>query len=70
MTDAAAVWIVGRVSSSNAKEWQFHGVFATEDEAITACLDSNYFVGPAEVGVPVSDGSWPAAFYPIVEALR
>ena len=62
------VWIVGRwVADEN---WQFQGVFLTKDEAVAACRDSSYFVGPAVMGqsVPHEKVSWPDSFYPLVEA--
>lgn len=70
--EAIVVWIVGQVldgEGGDASQWQFAGVFRTEPEAVAACRDATYFVGPATVGVALPHDSceWAGAYYPISE---
>lgn len=58
------VWIVGQVREE--KDWEFQGVFNTEQEAIEACVDENYFIGPAIFGQPCPRETvhWHGAYWP------
>lgn len=60
------MWIVGHLDN---EPWQFIGLFATEKEAVAACLTSKYFVAPATVGeiAPNERTEWPGCYYPIVK---
>jgi hypothetical protein len=40
------LWIVGKWHGENAN-WEFMGVFSTQEKAVTACLDRTYFLGSA-----------------------
>lgn len=66
-------WIVGRYIPSaigvGRATWEFQGVFATEDEARAACRDTNYFIGPAHMGVPLPHDAmqWPGLYYPLAD---
>ena len=58
------VWIVGQY---RAPSWDFQGVFSTEEKAVAACRDANYFVAPAELDAEVPhqlEPAWPGAYYP------
>lgn len=61
------VWIVGQSINAEISSWHFQGVFETENEALDACFDENYFVGPAILGesLPHEIVEWVGAYYPI-----
>lgn len=46
--------------------WEFAGCFSTEEKAIEACVDENYFIGPIKIDekVPVDSSTWEGAYYP------
>jgi len=64
-------WVVGQVRGKTANgdaAWDFQGLFATEELAVAACRDHNYFVAPAEMNTPLQHEkapSWPGAYYPL-----
>lgn len=71
------MWIVGQVTKRgwdfknncwdiNA-EWEFNGVFDSEEFAVKACRDENYFVMPAELNVslPHETVDVEGAYYPL-----
>lgn len=62
------VWCAGRVIDRDTNDWQFQGVFATEQEAASVCRDETWFIGPAKVGaaLPVEGFEWPDAYYPLL----
>ena len=64
------VWIVGQVNPEDFKEWEFQGVFSTEELAIEACINSNFFIGKAtvDVTIPIESIPWPGAYCPKQEA--
>lgn len=71
MSDRHQVWIVGKALEEGvpSPRWEFQGVFNTEDEAVTACAQDCYFIGPAIVGEAIVDHTvdWPGAYYPRLE---
>jgi hypothetical protein len=74
------MWIVGKQNTDSLSEWEFQGLFDSEEQAVAACVARrdgviDMFVGPAELNVAVKrkKGSWPGAYYPSmqhVEACR
>jgi hypothetical protein len=64
------VWIVGKVDGDNFREWEFQGIFASEEGAVAACESELYFVAPAVVDERLPDQSveWPGAYYPLAGA--
>jgi len=62
----AQLWIVGRVTELG--DWQFQGVFDTEEAAVAACKDETWFVGPVALNeeLPEEAMDWPGAYFPIV----
>ena len=56
------VWIVGQWKEI----WEFQGVFLTEQEAVDACVEDNYFVAPAILGKSLQKETikWPGFYYP------
>lgn len=70
-----AVWLVFRYLGMWAEPLgmpkpsiAFHGVFATEEEALAACKNECYFIAPALIGEVFSqrdDFFWPGAYYPL-----
>jgi len=65
-SDATIVWIVGQVDRADDQRWQFAGVFSSELQAVSACRDETYFIGPAILGRawPHYRCQWPGAYYP------
>lgn len=62
---ATTLWICGHLSSEEG-DWEFIGVFDSEAQAIEACTDENYFIGPTELNVRHADAPqpWPGAYIP------
>ena len=60
------LWVVGEISQSNHKEWEFVGVFSSKGRAELACLGELYFVGSVYLDTPAPPVSvpWPGAYYP------
>ena len=67
------VWIVGRVNEKpeehNGHTWDLIGVCSSEDLAVQACGDDNYFIGPIELNelLPEESVPWPGLYYPAKE---
>lgn len=67
------VWIAGKnttpesATKGDAETWEFAGVFLTEQEAVAACKDWQYFIGPAVLGedTPEESVDWEGAYYPL-----
>lgn len=68
------LFIVGRVTSAPDTQpptWEFQGVFSTEEQAVSACRDFTYFLGPATLDESLPHETmpeWPGARFPIVWA--
>lgn len=62
------LFIVGRylAHSETGTEWEFQGVFDSLEKAEAACLDGQYFVGPALLNKAIGPEtiSWPGCYYP------
>ena len=62
------VWICGKyVKEYKAGDvWEFGGVFKNKRDAIAACKDHRYFIGPAILGKRLEENKkvWPGAYYP------
>ena len=64
------VWIVGKyilMHESSGMEWEFQGVFSSEQKAVDACLGHDeWFVAPAELDkeLPAEKVDWPGFYYP------
>lgn len=63
------VWIIGKMIDDTLSQWEFQGVFDTEELAIAACVEDRFFVGPAEINTPfpVEPVKWVGAWYPRVQ---
>lgn len=59
------LWIVGKVVEGS--EWEFDGVFDSEEKAIAACKSENHFIGPATLNkeIPEDCVEWVGAYYPL-----
>jgi hypothetical protein len=59
------VWIVGKYNGPD-KLWEFQGVFSSEAKASAACIDWNWFYGPAKINdpLPTKAQGWPGCTYP------
>lgn len=66
MRNGETVWIVGQSRDYKTSSWDFQGIFVTEAEAVAACVQPNYFVGPAVLGqvLPPESQDWPGSYYP------
>jgi hypothetical protein len=67
------LWIVGQTRTSDeesALEWDFQGVFSTEERAVAACRDSSYFVAPATLDKELPNDMlvWEGTYYPKASA--
>jgi hypothetical protein len=64
------LWICGRnidkVTVGEVKNWDIHGVFSSEEKAVSACRDYSYFVGPVDLDevLPEEVIAWPDSYYP------
>lgn len=72
MTNGDRVWICGqfRAETEQGNVWDLQGIFLTEDEAVAACRDETYFIGPEEIGVSLPHESIdpPGFYYPHLQA--
>jgi len=58
------LWIVGQYREPN---WDFQGVFSSEEKAVAACRTPLYFVAPADLDAEAPHElakEWPGAYYP------
>lgn len=68
-TEPTVLWIVGQIREG--AQWEFQGVFSTEERAVAACRTEDYFV--ARVGLdaelPHETSEWTVAdsWYPLAE---
>lgn len=60
------LWVVGQINSDNYKEWEFQGVFDSEEKAVEACETETYFIAPAVLNetVPHEGVDWVGGYYP------
>ncbi len=65
------LWIVGKCGQTEL-EWEFMGVFSTEDAAKSACGERfDLWIAPAvlDEALPYETmEEWPGAYFPFVEA--
>jgi hypothetical protein len=65
------LWAVGQYRGETEGvaniAWDLQGVFETEQEAVDACRNENYFVGPVTLGLALPDDAleWPGCYYPL-----
>jgi hypothetical protein len=68
--DVMKVWVVNRNVGRNGLDWEFCGVFSTKDKALEACLNDDYWIGPAyldEFDDTEETINWVGAWYPYLE---
>ena len=66
------LWVVGRLNSAeeikkhSGHTWNFIGVCTTERDAIDACKDADYFIGPVRLDkmLPHEIVEWVGCYYP------
>lgn len=64
------LWVVGRINENPEEHeghtWDLIGVCSSEEKAIAACEDKNYYIGPIELDKILSKESipWPGSYYP------
>jgi len=74
------IWICGKYISHSMRHnkpememsWEFAGCFSTEEKAIKACPNDQYFIAPANIDeiVPVDASEWTGAYYPKAEKIK
>lgn len=66
MSESIQLWVCGKVNPQNFQEWEFQGVFDSEEKARNACTGKNHFIGPATLNesLPPEPIQWPGAYYP------
>lgn len=59
-------WICGK-RKNFLGSWEFQGVFTTELLATKACVNKDYFIGPAILNkqLPSDAVEWPGAYFPL-----
>lgn len=63
------VWICGQArlkADYTVRTWEIVGVFSSQEKAIQACRDMDYFVGPMIMNqaMPHEPTEWEGSFYP------
>jgi len=66
------IWVVGKFIENTDKGvvWELSGIFDKEENAIKACTERTYFVGPVERNIKFPDitEQWPGCYYPFIES--
>ena len=64
------LWICGQWV--NDKEWDFQGIFDSEQKAIDACTHDNYWIAPVKLNetYPQETVQMPGAYYPRLNLLH
>lgn len=70
------LWIVGQTKGRYVRgnqsdvAWEFQGVFDSEEKAVAACRDGNYFVAPVTLNAEAPSESipFPGGYYPLATA--
>lgn len=59
------LWIVGKNTPDG--NWEFQGVFSSEQKAAAACITSDYWIGPADLDEELLSHSteWEGSYFPI-----
>lgn len=59
------LWIVGK--NTPDENWEFQGVFSSEEKAAAACITSDYWIGPANLDEELLAHSteWEGSYFPI-----
>jgi hypothetical protein len=59
------LWIVGE---NTREDWEFVGVFSSQEKAEAACTNPNCWIGPAVLDEDSGDSSksvdWPGVYFP------
>jgi len=62
------VYVVGQYKDGKwpKTNWDLYGIFDNEEDAIVACVDRSYFVGPVEMNKTLGEKTveWPGVYYP------
>lgn len=63
------VWIVGKWirDYSDTVGWEFQGVFSSYEKAVAACVNRDFFVGPAvlDAELPFEKHDWVDCKFPL-----
>jgi hypothetical protein len=60
------LWLCAQVRSKEPEDWDFQGIFSTEELAIAACRDATYIIGPVLLDqvLPHETIPWLGRYYP------
>ena len=61
------MWVVGKIPyRRSGEEWEFIGVYDSEEKAVEACLTYEYFAAPVRINPPQREGgiNWDSCQYP------
>lgn len=64
------LWIVGKTTGCECdKDWEFGGIFETEELAIRACFNDYYFIAPVSLNelIPDETQKWEGCYYPLLQ---
>lgn len=64
------LWIVGQKkgADNDGWSWGFEGVFDSEQKAIEACREDDFFIAPSKLNFSNPDSNiWKGAYYPLLE---
>ena len=64
------LWICGQWIAE--REWEFQGIFDSEQRAIDACTHDNYWIAPVRLNEPLPHETvdFSGAYYPRLKLLR
>jgi len=64
------LWLCGQWV--NDKEWEFQGIFDSEQKAIDACAHDDYWIAPVKLNetYPQETVQMPGAYYPRLNLLH
>jgi hypothetical protein len=63
------LWLVGQTRSADGTQWEFQGIFDSEERAVEACRHDSYFVADALLNnlCPDENFLFPCCYYPHLE---
>jgi len=69
LIETEKVYVVGQIKGGDWPDtnWDLYGIFRKREDAVKACKDETYFVGPAPMNTTLGEKTveWPDIEYPI-----
>ena len=61
---SVVVWVVGQYVVDG--QWELQGVFSDEVQAVAACVEDSFFVGPVPFNeaLSIEKRAWDGSYYP------